>query len=505
MARRLREYRAKRAFGRTPEPSPARPRPRRLPRHLFMVHKHDARRLHYDLRLEMDDALASWAIPKGPSFDPAARRLAVETEDHPLAYADFEGRIPEGEYGAGDSLVWDRGRYRTDPPGQERAMREKGHLTVVLDGNKLHGRWHLIRTRRAGNKNQWLFFKGMDEYAIPDYDVVRERPESVKSRKRVTRGPLRARALRARHPEPIQLLVGVWPPMMAQLSKKDAVSGDDWVFEVKYDGFRALGAISGPRVALQSRNARDLAARFPTVARALGEVPAAEAVLDGEIVAAAGTFQALQSGAGEARYRVFDLLWLDGEDLRARPLEERRELLESLLANVAPPLELAQRVPGPVGRALRVARRRRLEGVVAKRAGSRYEGRRSPEWRKVKLLGSQEFAVVGFTERTDRAEAIGALLLAVRERGRFVYVAKVGTGFDRRTQAELWRRLATDRVREPAVDGAPRMRDALWVRPRLVAEVAFTEWTRDGRLRHPSFRGLRDDKRPEECVCERAR
>jgi bifunctional non-homologous end joining protein LigD len=502
--RRLEEYRSKRAFGRTPEPAPRRRPRRRTPEHLFVVHKHDARRLHYDLRLETEGVLASWAIPKGPSLDPAERRLAVQTEDHPLEYADFEGRIPEGEYGAGDSLIWDRGTYRTDPPEREREMLEAGRMTVIFDGEKLHGRWHLIRTRRAGNKMQWLFFKGRDRFASAERDLVRERPESVRSGKKVTRGPLRASAARAAHPPPIDLLLRVWPPMKAVLSKRESVVTGDWVFEVKYDGFRALAAISGGRIALQSRNGRDLSVRFPQVARALATMPLAEAVLDGEIVAEAGGFAALPTSK-KLRYCVFDLLWLDGEDQRQRPLEERRDLLESILANAALPLSLAERIPGTIDQALGAARRRQLEGVVAKRRGSIYEGRRSPSWRKVKIVASQELAIVGFTARSDGAKAIGALLLGIHERGRFVYAGKVGTGFDQKMQRELWRRLDRERVSEPSAVSAKRIKDAIWVRPTLVAEVAFTEWTRDGALRHPSFRGLRIDKRPEECIRERPR
>jgi bifunctional non-homologous end joining protein LigD len=503
---RLREYRQKRAFGRTPEPSPARLRPRRLPKHLFMVHKHDARRLHYDLRLEMDGALASWAIPKGPSYDPAQRRLAVQTEDHPLAYGAFEGRIPEGEYGAGDSIIWDRGTYETDPPDHEAEMRRKGHLTLVLNGDKLKGRWHLVRTRPLGGKQQWLFFKGKDALVAPDYDVVAERPESIVSGKRVTRGPLRSKVAEAPHPDPISLLVGIWPPMKATLSNAEAVARGAWIFEVKYDGYRALAGVSVGHVALQSRNARDLAARFPDIARALADLEVAEAVLDGEIVAELGrrdgTFENLQTSTGEHRYYVFDLLWLDGEDLRQRPIEERRDLLESVLANAPDRMRLAERVPGPIDKALAAMRRRRVEGVVGKRAGSTYQGTRSHDWLKVKLVSSQELAIVGFTPSSDENDAIGALLVAVFDEGVFRYAGKVGTGFSRKTRAELFKRLSTDRVTEPPVVDAPRSRVFRWVRPKRVAEVAFTEWTRDGKLRHPSFRGLRIDKSPEECVRE---
>jgi bifunctional non-homologous end joining protein LigD len=509
MAEKLGRYREKRRFGVTPEPAPgvagtAGGRP------VFVVHKHDARRLHYDLRLEIEGALASWAIPRGPSLDPAVKRLAVETEDHPLAYAEFEGRIPEGEYGAGDSIVWDRGTWETDPPGQAVPMREKGHLAVVLHGEKLQGKWHLVRTRRGpGGKPSWLFFKARDEHAASDRDLLAERPESVVTGKRVTLGPPRAGALKAPHPEPIQLLVKTWPPMLATASDGTAARGPGFVYEVKYDGFRALAGVSGGRVALQSRNGLDLSRRFPEIARALSRLEAAEAVLDGEIVAldeeGRPAFGRLQQAEGRGcLYMAFDLLWLEGDDLRNRPLEERRDLLESLLANEEPPLALAERIEGPGERAYEEARRRGLEGLVAKRIGSRYEGGRSRCWLKWKLHATQDVVVVGYTPISSGGRGIGALLVAVAGGGGFRYAGKVGTGFTDRMRVELEERLAADRIDRPAAAGAPRLRAVTWVRPRLVAEVAFTEWTADGRLRHPSFRGLREDKPLEETAPEPA-
>jgi len=500
-------YDAKRDFRRTPEPPPDRVRPRKAGPLTFMVHKHHARRLHYDLRLEMEGVLASWSVPKGPSYDPAVKRLAVETEDHPLAYGGFEGRIPEGEYGAGDSIIWDRGTWDTFPPGEAARQKQKGHIVADLAGEKLRGRWHLVRTRPAGGKQQWLLFKAKDEAANPAFDVVAERPESVVSGRRVTRGPVAAKTLRAPHPPPVDLLLRVWPPMLATLATPDEVRADDRL-EVKYDGFRALAGLSGRRVTLQSRNGLDLAARFPSVAAALADVVVGEAVLDGEIVAegqGGSRFEALHGASSRIGYAVFDLLWLEGEDLRSRPLEERRQLLESLLADAPPAVEVAEEVAGPIEKAMARARRERWEGVIAKRRGSRYEGRRSRDWLKVKVAAGQELAIVGYTPIKNGEPAIGALLLGVREGTRFVYAGKVGTGFTEAVRRDLYRELEKDREDAPAVAGAPRMRAARWVAPRLVAEVAFTEWTADGKLRHPSFKGLRDDKRPEECVRERPR
>jgi bifunctional non-homologous end joining protein LigD len=506
MARKLETYERKRHFDVTPEPPPDAPSPRRAGAPTFMVHKHHARRLHYDVRLEIDGALASWAVPKGPSYDPAVKRLAVETEDHPMAYGAFEGRIPDGEYGAGDSIIWDRGTWDTDPPGQAAAMKRKGHLVVAFDGEKLRGRWHLVRTGRGAGegpgKTGWLFFKAKDADADPAYDVVAERPESVVSGRRATRGPETGKALRAKHPPPVELLLRVWPPMLATLSTEEDVGAGD-LLEVKYDGFRALAGVSGGKVSLQSRNGLDLAPRFPAVAPALARLVVGEAVLDGEVVggAAAGEFQALHGG-GDVRYHVFDLLWLDGEDLRERPIEERQELLASLLSPPPPGVALAEAVEGPIAKALARARREGWEGIVAKRAGSPYRGGRGRDWRKVKIAQAQELAIAGWTPLSNGAAGVGALLLAVREGEGFRYAGKVGTGFTDAARRELLRALAPDRVDAPPAAGAPRMRDARWVTPRLVAQIAFTEWTADGKLRHPSFRGLRDDKAPEDCVRE---
>jgi len=514
---RLPEYEAKRDFAVTPEPSPAaapsafaKPGEARS----FMVHKHHARRLHYDLRLEMDGALASWAVPKGPSYDPSVRRMAVQTEDHPLAYGAFEGRIPDGEYGAGDSLVWDRGTYDTVPPGQASEQRKKGHLHLELRGEKLRGRWHLVRTggrgAKAGTKSQWLLFKAKDEAADPGYDVVAARPESVVSGRVAARGPETAASLRGKHAAPEELLERVFPPMLATLAPELPADLDEWWIELKYDGFRALAGLANGRVALRSRNSLDLAPRFPRVARALSRIVVAEAVVDGEVVAldeqGAPRFQLLQQGHEESIVLfAFDLLWLDGEDLRARPIEERRDLLQSLLSNAPPELRIAERLRA-AAKALQSAAERGYEGVVCKRRRSLYEGTRSKQWLKVKAQNEQELAIVGFTPHSKGLREIGALLLGVFEDGGFRYVGKVGTGFTAAQRGELLRTLSRDalpRTKSPPVKGAPRMRDATWVEPKLVAQVRFTEWTSDDRLRHPAFLGLRDDKRPEECVRER--
>ncbi len=511
MSRKLEEYRGRRRFEVTPEPPPEEPLSKRrstpqAPR--FMVHKHDATRVHYDLRLEMEGALASWAIPKGPSYNPADKRLAVQTEDHPLAYSEFEGRIPEGEYGAGDSIIWDRGTFRTDPPGAERQQRQKGHLRLRLEGEKLRGLWHLVRTRPSAGKQQWLFFKGSDELARTSGDIIAERPESVVSGRRITRGPVSARMLRRPHPPPLELLAKLWPPELATAAAPADLGDRPWVFEVKYDGFRALAAMAGGRATLQSRVGLDLAGRFPEIGQALPTIKVGEAVIDGEIVAldkrGVSKFELLQQGAGALRLVAFDLLWLEGEDLRQRPLRDRRELLESVLANAQPPIQLAERIPGSVQQALERARRRGLEGLIAKRPSAPYRGGRTREWLKLKLLATQDVVIGGLLPISTGARQVGALLVAVRSGKDFLYVGRVGTGFTTSFRADLFKRLTADAVDHPKLKGAPRIRDAVWVEPRLVGQVAFSEWTSDGKLRQPSFQGLRTDKTPEECVREAA-
>lgn len=354
----LSTYERKRDFKVTPEPPPGRAPARAAGPPSFMVHKHDARRLHYDLRLEMDGALASWAIPKGPSYDPKVRRLAVQTEDHPLEYGQFEGRIPDGEYGAGDSIIWDRGVYETVPAGQGSAMRKKGHVEFVLLGEKLKGRWHLVRTRGAvpSDKAQWILFKGKDEHADPRYDVVAERPESVVSGRRVTRGPTPAAVLQGRR-GPLEVLIAVWPPAEPTAAAAPP-RPDGYLYERFGEGTRALAGVSRGKATLQSGAGKDLGAAHPRLVAALSRLPVVEAAIDGELV------------DGGKSLVAHDLLWLDGDDLRARPLEERRELLAEVAARDKAPFVVAPLLSGPAPGA----------PVLARKRGSPYRGGKSRAW-----------------------------------------------------------------------------------------------------------------------------
>ena len=506
LRRKLPEYEAKRDFTVTPEPAPG-----AVPEHAeptFVVHKHDATRLHYDVRLEMDGALASWSVPKGPSYDPSVKRLAVQTEDHPLEYGSFEGRIPDGEYGAGDSLIWDNGTCDSVPPGQLSEQRKKGHVRVLFKGKKLLGEWHLVRTHGgAPGKAQWLMFKAKDGSENAAYDVVAERPESVVSGRVATRGPERVGTLRAPRAAPETILQNYLPPMLATLV--DEPPAGAWFKEVKYDGYRAICALSNGRVAMWTRNALDLSARFPGVARALSRIVVGDAVIDGEacVLDPEGVprFELIQQGRTDAVLFAFDLLRLDGEDLRQKPLRLRRDLLRSLLSNAPPELRLSEEVPGPIGEALEAMRRRGMEGLILKSPDSPYEKGRSREWLKLKAQATQELAIIGWTPgKGAQAGSLGALLLAVADgKGGFEFAGKVGTGFSSKQRSELKKELSRDEVDSAPARGAPRLRDAHWVRPRLVAQVRFTEWTSDGKLRHPAFQGLRADKKPEECLREK--
>jgi bifunctional non-homologous end joining protein LigD len=520
---RLATYEAKRRFDVTPEPRSSQagaPLEKKAAALAFVVQKHDARRLHYDFRLEVDGAMVSWAVPKGPSYDPSVRRLAVQTEDHPMEYNAFEGRIPDGQYGAGDVLIWDQGSYETVPPGAQHAMLAKGHLHVRLFGEKLVGEWHVVRTNRSGaaddgaggsGKAQWLLFKAKDTHANAAYDVIAERPESVVSGRAATRGPRRVGAseqgLSAQ-----SLLQAVGEPALA-IAERPIGDGSEYVFEVKYDGYRLFASKAGAEVRLTTRHAHDWSARFGPIVAAVARLPARECVLDGEacIVDEHGhpSFAALQDwlagGSRDARlaYAVFDLLWLDGRDLRPEPIETRQELLEGLLRGQGAPLTLSRALQGDMGALLQAAREGGLEGLIAKRKGSPYVAGRSGLWVKLRFDRRQECAIAGFVPLAGTEHEVGALLVSVVEAekpGRLVYAGRVGTGFDARTRRELGRRLEQHPLAEPAIEAAPHVKTARWAVPELVCEVAFTEWTSEGSMRHPRFIGLREDKAPLECV-----
>jgi bifunctional non-homologous end joining protein LigD len=497
-------YRKKRDFKRTPEPAGGQAG-RRAQSLSFCVQKHAARRLHYDFRLELDGVLKSWAVPKGPSFDPTEKRLAVHVEDHPLEYGGFEGTIPAGEYGAGTVVLWDRGRWipKEDPHEGYR----KGKLKFDLVGEKLRGGWTLARMggrSGEGGKN-WLLLKERDATAraLSEGDVLDERPESVAG------GPALDDAPRATLPARLE-------PQLATLAS-DPPTGPDWVHEIKWDGYRALCRIEDGRARLFSRSGKDWTREMAGVARAAETLPVENAWLDGEVVVLQAdgrtSFQALQNalkGDGSARltYFVFDLPFLDGRDLRPLPLLARKRELEALLARAGGAtdvLRYGEHVEADGHAFFREATRLGVEGIVSKHRDSKYEGRRTTTWRKIRTQKRQEFVIGGFTDPAGSRIGLGALLLGVHEGGGLRYVGRVGTGFDDRLLRDLYARLSKlEQKTSPftvAVVKPPRK--SRFVRPVLVGEVGFTEWTDEGQLRHPVFLGLREDKPASDVVRER--
>ena len=512
----LEAYRRKRDPERTPEPFGG-PPPRGGSR--FVVQKHAARRLHYDLRLEMDGVLKSWAVPKGPSFVPEEKRLAVHVEDHPVDYIDFEGTIPEGNYGAGAVIVWDRGTYR--PLGEDDPLEAlaRGRLEIVFSGHKMRGVWALIRMSKS--EKDWLLFRKAEPGASPA-DLTARYPRSVISGmtiEEIRDPPARREALRraaAATGAPVREVTPGAQAFMLADAAEHPFSDSAWVFEIKYDGVRVLAARDGDRVELYGRSRTRITSRYPEVRGALATLPAERFLLDGEIVALddAGkpSFQRLQArmglsapadvARGAAAVPVvgvfFDCLALEGHDLRRLPLEARKALLAELLPALGT-VRYADHVRAEGEAFYEAAGEQRLEGIVAKRAASPYAPGRSRDWIKIKCQRRQEFVIGGYTEPRGTRRRFGALHLGVYEGTRLVYVAKVGTGFDEASLDALWSALQPlRRPTSPFDAGGPTGRGHRWVEPRLVCEVRFTEWTADGGIRHPAFLGLRADKTPTE-------
>ena len=522
----LRDYTRKRDFARTPEPRGGHA-PRRSAPPLFVVQKHAASRLHWDFRLEMDGVLKSWAVPKGPSLDPADKRLAMHVEDHPLEYGDFEGVIPKGEYGGGTVMLWDRGTWT--PEGDPRQGYRGGTLKFRLDGTRLHGGWALVRMRgrdaRDGERT-WLLIKEKDRAARAGWDAAKIEGKgasvaSGRTMERIAAAPARVwrsnrtpaptpappstaapRARAAARGRPVVALPRFVPPQLATLVAEPP-AGDEWLHEMKFDGYRILARLDRGRVRLLTRNAKDWSARLPTIVEAVTRLPARTALLDGEAVIlkddGTTSFQALQNllsgagGGGTLVYMAFDLLHLDGKDLTRLPLEERKAALRRLLGDTDV-IRYSDHVIGGGGAFFGEACRLRLEGVVAKRRDAPYRPGRGRDWLKIKCGRRQEVVIGGFTPPAGARAGLGALLVGVHEGPRLVFAGKVGTGFTTADLRALAARLVKLEQRTSPFDPAPRIAAARWVKPVLVGEVAFAEWTADGKMRHPSFQGLREDK-----------
>ena len=567
----LTEYRRKRDFSRTKEPSGEKSSsPTRPGRLRFVIQKHAASHLHFDLRLELDGVMKSWAVPKGPSLDPSVKRLAMQVEDHPIDYNTFEGTIPKGEYGGGTVMLWDRGTYTADAAAsadaEEDAVREglrRGDLKITFHGERLHGSFALIRMKFArdgssSSKPQWLLIKHRDEFAT-DEDVVAENMTSVDSGRtmeeiaegksrvwRSNRGPgkgrkslspslktAKASSTKARAdsapktPKAIpqaRLNAAALEPMYASVGSE--VPGKGWTFEPKYDGIRVLAYAMPADVKLMTRNGKDKSQQFPEIVAALKKLAAQtkrSLVLDGEIVAlvdgAPARFQELQSrmhvkeshiierhsSSSPAALILFDIL-MDGDDvLMQEPWSERRaRLVKRVGKRVSDRLWITESSEGDGNKMLEKARREGWEGIIAKRIDSRYEpGNRSRNWLKLKIEFRQEFVVGGYTEPRNSREHIGALLLGYFDKDRFIYVGHTGGGFTRQGLEDMYRRLKPLEVKTSPFAETPKTNEkAHWVKPEVVVEVKFNEWTADRRLRQPIFLGVRDDKAAKEVALE---
>lgn len=514
----LQEYRRKRRFDRTPEPA-SDGRRARGKRPIFVVQLHHASHRHYDFRLQVGDTLKSWAVPKGPSFDPDVKRLAAEVEDHPIDYAEFEGDIPKGQYGGGHVATFDKGLWTTD--GDAEAQLAKGHLRFRLFGDKLKGGWHLVRTQKPARQPQWLLFKERDDYAgkreaddlLQDVTPVGGTSARLKGkvRKRVavaSRGTERwaKRAARLDGARATSQRPGFRAPQLAKL-QEHVPQGDTWLHEAKWDGYRLIARIAKGKARLWSRNEIEWTAKVPEIVAAVEALDLDDAVLDGELVAGAGRqedFGLLQATlAGEKNatlsYVLFDILQVDGVDLARSPQYQRKALLAEILKSPPDRLVYSSHIVGRGDDALAMALERGLEGIISKRADAPYRAGRVDAWRKIKQRASDEFAVVGYTAPKGSRNGLGALLLAAPEGARgWRYAGRVGTGFSHEQLDTLAAQLAPRARSAPTarveVDD-PELRRARWVTPTLVAEVFHHGLGNQGLLRQPSLKTIRRDKR----------
>ena len=604
----LEEYKRKRRFEETPEPPP---KLEKKSKHRFVVQKHSATRLHYDFRLEMEGVLKSWAVPKGPSLDPADKRLAMQVEDHPVSYFDFEGTIPEGNYGAGTVIVWDVGTWEPLSPVPVKGkfvpgsdadaveMLKKGDYKIRLHGKRLNGDFALIhiKARRPGSKGtEWLLIKKQDDHAVAGYDI-NEYDTSVLSKKSIAQmaGDEDAAEWKSSRPAARGKLKAPWlAEALAKLEKtkkksintentegteenkkkngtretlstrvkssKSSVNSvpsvvkhlpgatqrampaaihpmlatpvdrpfDDpeWLFEVKWDGYRAVAFIEDDKVRLVSRNQNDLTAEFPELQALPEAIQAKTAIVDGEVVALDETgrasFSLMQQRTGfrsggrrvgrrpgiSIVYYAFDLLYVDGYDLRRVPLEERKQALAKVLAT-SDLVRLSEHFPGRGLALFEAAKQQGLEGILAKRRSSLYEeNRRTGEWRKIKITQTIDCVIGGYTDPEGSREYFGALVLGLYDqKGRLVHVGQAGTGFNQATLKEIWQVLHKLEIKKSPFDGPVEAAHVHWVKPRRVAEIKFTEWTHETqegglKLRAPVFMRLRDDKDPKDCRVE---
>src|SRR5713101_4019465 len=521
----LAEYRRKRHFAETPEP---RGKKARKDEKAFVIQKHAARRLHYDLRLEVGGVLKSWAVPKGPSLNPGDKRLAVQVEDHPFEYRKFEGTIPEGNYGAGEVIIWDQGTYEPEGALSAAEQIERGELKFRLDGTKLNGSFVLVRLKRSQGKNEWLLIKHRDEYADPLWNVD-EHGESVVSGRPLPKTQKEKRAREdATPPNPAQLPGAHSAPMPREISVTLAKLADkpfsdpNWLFEIKWDGIRTVAFVDNGSVRLSARSGRDVTAEFPEFQDLAKHLRAGSAILDGEIVTldenGRSDFQKLQNRFGVSKpsqklitdvpltYYFFDVLYCNGFDVRKTPLLQRKEFLRQLLrANDRVRFSEHQLKKGKELYA--AAKAQGLEGIVGKQIESPYTGNRAGFWLKFKIVTELDAVIVGWTAPRRTRQYFGALVLALYdEKKELQFIGSVGTGFDQKTQKDLRAQLEKLRVTRSPLRNPPKLREQVeWVRPAIVARIKFANWTEDNHLRAPVFLGIRKDRTPEECTFAAAR
>jgi bifunctional non-homologous end joining protein LigD len=520
----LKVYKAKRNFAITPEPGEGgMPGKDAL---TFVIQKHWASRLHYDFRLELDGTMKSWAVPKGPSYDTRDKRMAVHVEDHPISYSDFEGTIPEKQYGAGKVIIWDKGTW--EPLDDPRKGYESGNLKFQLHGHKMHGKWVLVRLKGKGDEKQepWLLIKEKDDYARPadEFSVIDEMPDSVKelpmpgaAKKKVARlkadaeQPKVTKGKRGSMPEGAvkAVLPEQFAPELATLVDKPPARPEEWVFEVKFDGYRMLARVEGKSVRLITRNGNDWTSKLQPLQQELMRMKLPDGWYDGEIVVhdenGKPNFGLLQlafdgSNTAEIVYFLFDVPYFKGYDLREVPLVERRALLEAALVKASSEtVRFSSEFGNDPHELVAAACELGLEGVIGKKRESRYVSRRSPEWIKLKCGQRQEFVIGGYTDPQGSRTGIGSLLLGFYDKdGVLRYAGNVGSGFNEASLRDITKRLkALETDESPFPPKSVAGRKPHWVKPKLIAEVSFSEWTNTGSIRHPVFQGLRTDKPPK--------
>ena len=521
----LAEYRRKRRFAETPEP---RGKKARKDEKIFVIQKHAARRLHYDLRLEVGGALKSWAVPKGPSLNPGDKRLAVQVEDHPFEYRKFEGTIPEGNYGAGEVIIWDQGTYEPEGPLSAAEQLERGELKFRLHGHKLNGSFVLVKLKHSRGKNEWLLIKHRDDYADPMWNVE-EHGESVVSGRPLPKTQKEKRSAQdSAPPNPADLPGARSAPMprdvsvtLAKLADKP-FSDPNWLFEIKWDGIRTLAYVENGNVNLFARSKREVTAEFPEFQDLARYLRAGTAILDGEIVTldenGRSDFQKLQNRFGVSKpsqklitevpltYYLFDVLYCNGFDVRKTPLLQRKELLRQILRG-NDRVRYSQHQLEKGKELYAVAKEQGLEGIVGKQIENPYTGNRTGYWLKFKIVNELDAVIVGWTAPRRTRQYFGALVLALYdEKKELRFIGSAGTGFDQKTQKDLLAQLEKLRVARSPLGNPPKLREHVeWVRPAMVARIKFANWTEDNHLRAPVFLGIRKDRTPEECTFDATR